>query len=375
MLVIIGSLLVLLIWALTVPSSSRQFWENLWLAVIRPIVVVQNLLAGAIESLSTRLAQLAEQAGGLIPMIGAFLQLAIFVVLTISGFFITASTIAGLLGQDLHIELPVSMEIMTGLSLIIGMAYIVGIVLELLGVTHFGQWNQLADGVRKVLLVFAIGLGILGLLVMLYMGLARFDMERITERELTIATSGEQLGGGEVPDESQLMWQPLPEAARWVLIGLPIFADLTAALSLWGALRTPIAVGIILIWVTRVVLTLLNLVPSILYQVMDALRGAALSLHSWVGNIGRWTGMQREEGLPPAPSVPEPPPHPQVGSPEASRLPIPAGRSAVVQMSPTPPSVPTLPTDPPEPPLPQMDPVEPTDLDPLGVGGLNMNTE
>jgi hypothetical protein len=372
MLVIIGSLLVLLIWALTAPSSSRQFWENLWLAVMRPIAVVQNLFAEATRSLDTRLSQLANQAGDMISVVGTFLQLFVFTVLTISGFFVTALTLAGMFGRDLDMELPARLEILTGASLIIGIAYLIGIILEVLGFTHFGQWNNLKGEARKLILIFSIVLIVLGIVVIYHLGTARFELERLTSAELE-ASSGSTAIDKEINESLEM--QSLPGAARWVMIGLPLFVDLTAALAMWGALRTPIAVGIILIWGTRLVLTLLNLIPFILYQVFDALRGATLSLHSWLGAIGRWTKMQREEGMPPAPSVSEPPPHLQVGSSETSRLPIPAGRSAVVQMSPTPPPVPTPPTDPPEPPLPEMDPVEPTDLDPLGCGGLNMNTE
>ena len=278
---VFASTAVFVIWGIIAPSSAAQFVQSLFLVAMRPVVVLQNGIAAGIAYLRGVIDRLGGQLGGPVRILGALVQLLVFFLLTSSGFYLTVLSLAGILGQDSTLQLPASLEILTGGSLVLGIAYLIGVLLELGGMLHFGCWNDLPPRLRKVLMWSVVGLVALGVWTSIQLGYARAELESITSEDLLHAAAGHE--------------EPTDSSVQQVLILLPLFIDFTAALAFWGAVSGVIVLFAALVLAAQFILALLNLAPTVAIQVLDALREAAQAVFRLLADIGEALGLSTEQ--------------------------------------------------------------------------------
>lgn len=291
-LIYLTPLIVLLLWGMFAPATAWQFVNNCFLLLIRPVLIVQHGLAGAVGYLQQLNDRLREELDSLRTVVGGLLQLAICAILSASGFYITTLTISGILGQDVPVQMPFGLEMLTGLSLILGLAVILSVLLELAGWNHFGTWHRIKDlRARTLVATSAVILLLLGVTTCVYLGYARDELEKLTAKDVFTTISRDT--GGDVSNvdaSTNIAIEQFTGSTytRPVLILLPLFADGVAALCFHGATTGLLALLALQMWCVQVVLRLLNCIPTILYQVLEAAQSAVKAFFQFLQQIGQW---------------------------------------------------------------------------------------
>lgn len=345
---------LLLFWGMVAPSSAEQFVESASLVLMRPVLVIQNGLAAGIAYLRGVLEAIRGEMGGPKAVLGALVQLLVCALLMVAAFYVTTLTIAGIFGQDVNISLPASFELLTGLALVVGLAYLIAVLLELAGLNHFGTWQGLSPGLRKGIISVVVFLIILGMATAVCLGIARTQLDSITIADITGALSAEY--------ETR---STLPLA---VLVLLPLFVDLTAAVAFYGAIRGKMVLFALLVWTTQVLLNVVNALPTIAYQMLDALRGMLLDFFRFLAQIGDALGIQIDRADTPQQAVAADDRGPDTQQPGSTND---GGQNQNnVQEQQDDGGVANVP-----PPEPELTPIEAEHLDPLGISNNHLTTQ
>lgn len=318
------------------PQLARQIIASICLAVQNPFSVIQNLLAGAVSGLRKATTSVFASVGSFHKAVGAFIHLVVFIILSSCGLFLTLLTIAGLFGMDLSWAPPLSLEILSAFAFSVALSFLVAVLLELIGVSHFGLWEAFPDRIKPLLIIVLLASLALGVCLIYWMGLARWHSMQIEDGEIQRMMSSEE-STEKVLEEEIRSLSSSPEEARnsqRVMIGLPLFIDTVAALAFCGAILGLQILGACVSWLLSVPIQILNIPFTIVVQFIDHIGNALIAIVDFLSNLGRRLGWQE---TPQTQELPQPiPPLPSPGQVHSTSAPatLPDGNFPVLELPP-----------------------------------------
>ncbi|MFA0783751.1 hypothetical protein [Fervidibacter sacchari] len=282
------------------PQLARQIIASICLAVQNPFLLLQNLLASAVSALRKAATSIFASVGSFHKAVGAFIHLVVFIILSSCGLFLTLLTIAGLFGMELSWAPPLSLEILSAFAFSVALSFLVAVLLELIGVSHFGLWEAFPDRIKPLLIIVLLASLALGVCLIFWMGLARWHSMHLEEREIHRMMSVEasdEITEKVLEEEIRSLSSTSPEEARnskRVMIGLPLFIDTVAALAFCGAILGLQILGACVLWLLSVSIQILNIPFTIVVQFIDHIGNALIAIVDFFSNLGRRFGWQEE---------------------------------------------------------------------------------
>ncbi len=375
--------------AMLYPETVREFIASVLLMVQRPFLVLQTNLAAAANRLREVTNPIFSEIGTLRRGVGALLHLVVFIVLAACGLFLTLLTIAGVFGMTLSWSPPMDLELLSGIAFTIALSFLFAVTLEMLGLHHFGLWESFPHRIKPLLLFALVGLILLGIALIWWMGVARWEAMQISDSQLLQVTSDEEAEAKELGELLQRLSASSEEEEtlhRRLMVGLPIFIDGTTAVAFCGAIPGVLVLKGCLLWLLALLLQIVNIPVTVVVQVIETAYGAFNAIINFFGDLGRWLGWppSGDASAAPAQRPTAPPAPPELPSPT---LPTNSGNPSVDEAAPSAP----VPSEPPSPtpsqefergwsqdpssldegedvPEPALTPIGTTALDPLGLG-------
>jgi hypothetical protein len=360
-------------------QPARQWVASICLTVQSPFSVVQNALTSAVSGLRSAAALVFTSIGSFHRAFGALIHLIVFVLLSSCGVFLTLLTIAGLFGMELSWSPPMALETLSALAFYVALAFLVAVLLEALGVSHFGLWEAIPTRIKPLVLSILVALAALGIFLIFCMGLARWhamqmdaaNIERLMSDEASESTAVKEL------EEGLKSLATSPEEAKntkRVMVGLPLFIDIVAALVFSGAILGLEILGACMLWLLSVPLQIVNIPFTIAAQVIDHIGNALIAVVDFLHDLGRRLGWQEE---PPSWQQSQLPPQSQrisgqqhsspIGQVSSQQFPTTTPLSLANPNGNNSPSA-ALPDEEGGFPEPELTPIGTTALDPLGLG-------